>query len=123
LSSTGANLLFTHFSFGGGLEIGRLNVFALGRWNISTNFTEFGDSYDRVRGNILAYPLLAGVQSDASIMNDLERDGAVPYGATDLQRISSNDSGSGTPTTITGNGVDRFWQGRQLVFGISFRFL
>ncbi len=124
LSTVGSNLWFTNFSFGGGLEIGRLNVFATGRWFLSTDFSDLGASYDRVRGNILAYPLLVGAQNDRSAMNDLERDEAVPYGATDLERESTNgSSANGTPTTVTGNGVDRFWKGRHLVFGISIRFL
>lgn len=124
LSSVGSNLWFTKFSFGGGLEIGRFNVFAQGRWYMRSKFSELGRSYDRVRGNILAYPFLVGAQNDRRAMNDLERDGAVPYGATDLERVGTNDSSvNGTPTTVTGNGVDRFWQGRHFVFGVAFRFL
>jgi len=124
LSSVGPNLWFTNFSFGGGLEIGRFNLFAQGRWYMRSKFSDFGRSYDRVRGNILAYPFLVGAQNDRRAMNDLERDGAVSYGATDLERISTGDTTTGgSGTTVTGNGVDRFWQGRHLVFGLSFRFL
>lgn len=122
LSSAGTNMWFTHLSFGGGLEIGRFNFFATGRWYISAEFTELGDSYERVRGNILAYPLLVGAQNDQRVLNDVERDGVVPFGATDLERMTSDGSG-GTGSTSTGNGVDRFWEKRHFIFGLSIRFL
>lgn len=124
LSSVGPNLWFTNFAFGGGLEIGRLNFFAQGRWYMASSFSDLGRSYERVRGNILAYPFLVGVQNDRRAMNDLERDGAVSYGATDLERVNTGSTSTGTTgTTVTGNGMDRFWQGRHLVLGVSFRFL
>ncbi len=122
LSGGATNMWFTHLSFGGGLEIGRFNFFATGRWYISAEFTELGESYQRVRGNILAYPLLVGAQNDQRTMNELERDGAVPFGATDLERMSS-DGSAGTGSTSTGNGVDRFWEKRHFIFGLSFRIL
>lgn len=123
IGSMGTNMLFTHFSAGGGLELGRFNVFVLGRFLSSSSFAQVGREFDRLRGNILAYPVLAGAGDDRRAMSDLERDGAVPYGALDLERERSGDtSGSTDTTTITGNGVDRFWQSRHLLLGLSFRF-
>ena len=123
IGSMGSNILFTHFSVGGGLELGRFNLFALGRFLSSSSFAQVGRDFDRLRGNIVAYPVLAGAGDDQRALSDLERDGALPYGALDLERERSSDpSGSGTPTTIKGNGVDRFWQSRYLTIGLSFRF-
>lgn len=123
IGSMGSNILFTHFSAGGGLEVGRFNVFVLGRFLSSSSFNQVGRDFDRLRGNIIAYPVLAGAGEDQRALSDLERDGAVPYGALDLERVRTSDSsGSSETTTIKGNGVDRFWQSRHLVLGLSFRF-
>jgi hypothetical protein len=122
MGSVGRHLYFTHMSFGGGIEMGRFNLSVLGRYHLSSKFTDLGRAYDRVRGNIVAYPLLAGVDEDRRVMSDLERDGAIRYGALDLERIRSGDQYSGGGTT-TGNGVDRFWQRGHLLFGVAFRFL
>jgi hypothetical protein len=122
MGSVGQHLYFTHMSFGGGVEMGRFNVSVMGRYHLATKFTDVGRAYDRVRGNIVAYPLLAGVGDDRRVMSDLERDGAIRYGAMDLERIRSGDQYSGGGST-TGNGVDRSWQRGHLFFGVSYRFL
>lgn len=122
LPKSGADIWTTLFTFGGGLEVGRLNFFGQGRFLLASKFTEAGRSYDRVRGNILAYPLLAGADQQDRVLADLAHDGAIPYGATGLERIrSSNEGGAGS--TITGNGADRFWRSGQVLVGVSFRFL
>lgn len=124
LSGVGNDLWFTHMSFGGGVELGRFSAFALGRWYLSSTFSQDGSSFDRVRGNILALPLLAGASDDRATMTDLARDGAVPFGALGLERERASDPSTGTPGgTVKGNGVDRFWDGGQLLFGVAFRFL
>ncbi len=122
LSKTGTDIWTSHFSFGGGLELGRINVFALGRFLLASKFSEAGRNFERVRGNIIAYPLLAGVDGMDRTLADLARDGAVPYGALDLERLRTGQD-AGSSTTVTGNGADRFWQGSHLMLGISFRFL
>ena len=124
LEGVGSNLLFTHLSIGGGLEIGRFNVFVMGRNYLVNRFQEGGRSFERIRGNILAYPVLAGASDDRRVMSDLQRDGAVPFGAMYLERQRNADPSSGTTGgTVRGNGVDRFWDGGQLLFGVAFRFL
>lgn len=125
IGSMGSNLLFTHFSVGGGVELGRFNLFALGRFISSSSFTKEAPtrSFDRVRGNILAFPALAGAGDDPRAMSDLARDGALLYGALDLERerTTTDNSGNGSTTTTKGNGVDMFWQSSHLLLGLSYR--
>jgi hypothetical protein len=121
IESVGRDLWFTHFSAGGGFEVGRFNVYALGRFLSSSKFTLGSRGFDRLRGNILAYPFLTGAQGDARAMSDLALNGAVPYGAIGLERERNTDN-TGDTVTVTGNGVDRFWMDRHLVLGIAYRF-
>lgn len=115
------NLLLTHASFGGGVEMGRFNLFLQGKYLLSTTFTDMGRSYDRVRGNILALPLLAGADRDTRTLSDLQRDGIVRFGALDLERERAVEEG-GAGTTIRGNGVSRFLETSHLMMGFAFRF-
>lgn len=122
ISSMGRDIWLTHFSFGGGLEIGRFQVFALGRFLGTTKFRDTGTQYDRLRGNAIAYPWLAGAWEDPRVNSELWRDGAVAYGATDLERNRVTDATlPGEEQRVQGNGVDRFWKRQQLVFGVNIR--
>ena len=122
LGSTGSEIWFTHFTFGGGVEFGRFNLFAQGRWFAATTFRQPGSEFQRVRGNITAFPFLVGADQDARVQGEVLSNGAVPYGAMDLERITGGDTPGGG-TTVTGNGVDRLWQRGYFLFGLSFRFL
>lgn len=122
ISSMGRDIWLTHFSFGGGLEIGRFQVFALGRFLSTTKFRDLGREYHRLRGNAIAYPWLAGAWDDPRVSSELWRDGAVAYGATDLERDRVTDATlPGEEQRVQGNGVDRFWKRQQLVFGVNIR--
>ena len=114
------DIFLTHMSFGAGIEFGRFQVFAQGRFMLSTHFSDLGRGYDRVRGNILAYPTLAGASTDGRTLTDLEQDGVVLFGATDLEHVRATD-GTGEGITVNGNGVFRYWDDRQYIIGLSFR--
>jgi hypothetical protein len=115
------DLYLTHMTLGSGVEIGRLHLFVQGRFLVSTKFSDMGRSYDRVRGNILALPMIAGAAQDARTSSELARDGVVTYGAMDLEREGVAQD-NGQTSTVTGNGVSRFWDAQHLVLGLSFRF-
>lgn len=116
------DLYFSHWTLGGGIEVGRLHLFVQGRFLISTRLNEMGRGYDRVRGNILALPALWGADGDARTLAELGRDEVVRYGAMDMESVLDADE-SGQGRTITANGVSRFWDEQYLMLGISFRFL
>ena len=119
-NSIGSEIWLTHFSLGAGLELGRFNLFASKRWYTTATFENKGNKYERVRGNIIAYPLLAGSNEDQGLLTELGGH-AVIYGATGLEKAPSYSTD--TNKTITGNGVSRLDVKGYFIFGLSFRFL
>jgi hypothetical protein len=114
VASMGTNMWYMHWSIGGGMELGRFNVFCHNRFMLSSRFHRSGEEYIRIRGNALAMPVIAGAGMDPKVMRRLEADGALPFGSTTAG--SSSDAKSGSK-----NGVDRFRDGRYVTFGIGFR--
>jgi len=120
-NSIGSEIWLTHFSVGAGLELGRFNLFASKRWYTMSKFEKNGQNYERIRGNIIAFPLLAGANEDPGVHTELDG-GAVLYGATDLEKAPYSNT-STSNESITGNGVSRFGVKGYFLFGLSYRFL
>ena len=113
------NLWFSHGSIGAGLAFGRFNVFAMGRFLFSSGLTKEGKDHNRIRGNLLAIPMLAGAAEDPDIAAKLERDGVIPFARTGLSKTDEGES-VGDSAELA-NGVSRFWDPSQWMVGVSFR--
>lgn len=119
--NVGKNLLFSHYNVGGGVSYGKFSFFAQARFLFRSIIPSGRDKFRRVRGNILAIPVLAGAGSDPGTIDQLERDGAIRFGATGISK------GDETSNTHNGdklaNGVSKFWNGTQWTIGVAFRIL
>ncbi len=114
VASMGANMWYMSWSFGGGMEVGRFNVFLHNRFMLSSQFHRSGQEYDRIRGNALAMPIIAGAAWDDKVLRRLDADGAIAFGST-------TEGSNSAAQSATKNGVDRFRNGRYLSFGVGFR--
>lgn len=111
------SLLFSHGNVGGGTSYGRFTFFAQARFLFTSTLTSKQRDVKRVRGNVLAIPLLAGADADPAIAEKLERDGVVVFGATGL---SKKEQESLTDNEGLANGASEFWDSSQWIFGVAF---
>ena len=88
------------------------------RFFLAQGYTVKNRDFSRVRGNILAVPVIAGASEDPAIAEQLERDGIVLYGRTDLTK--TNEKGSVTDNADLAYGVSQFWDTTNWSIGLSF---
>lgn len=112
------NLFFSHGSVGCGVTKGRFMLSGHARFFLAQGYTVKNRDFARVRGNILAVPVIAGASTDPAIVAQLERDGIIPYGRTDLTK--TNEKGSVTDNADLAYGVSKFWDTTNWSIGLSF---
>jgi len=114
-----SNVVFTRAMVGGGVDLGRVRVFMRVQRTVSAVLEQDGGKYSRVRGNVLALPVLAEAWKDPEVAATLDAGGVVPYGRTDIPR--NTDNGATAQSSDRAHGVDRFWDRTQAVLGVAFR--
>lgn len=114
-----SNLVWTRAMVGGGMDVGRFRMFLRVQRTVSSALEIGEDKYRRVRGNVLALPVLAEAWNDAEVAATLAAGGVVPYGRTDIPRNA--DTEAPAASSEKAHGVDRFWNSTQAVLGLSFR--
>ena len=114
-----SNVVWTRAMVGGGMDMGRFRVFLRVQRTVSSALEIGEDKYRRVRGNVLALPVLAEAWNDAEVAATLAAGGGGPYGRTDIPRNAGSDAP--TQSSDKAHGVDRFWDNTQAVLGLSFR--
>lgn len=108
------NLFLGTFHFGLGGEKGRFCLAFAWRSLIPKTFGGTYKGYKRIKGDIIAMPAMNETESNSnSIRLALENDGAVRYGATNIQAEQGN--------TRTGNGVGRFMDTSNFMITLAFR--
>lgn len=112
------NLFFSHGSIGCGVSKGRFMLSGQARFFLAQGYTVKNRDFSRVRGNIFVVPVIAGASEDPAIAGQLERDGIIPYGRTDLTK--TNDKGSVTDNADLAYGVSKFWDTTDWSVGLSF---
>lgn len=110
------SVVFTRAMMGGGVDLGRFRVFLRVQRTVSGSLEQDGETFRRVRGNVLALPLIAEAWSDPEVAATLTAGGIVPYGRTDIPL----DGDGPAQSSERAPGVDRFWDRTQAVLGISF---
>lgn len=114
-----SNAVFTRAMLGGGMDLGRFRVFLRVQRTVSSALEIGDEKYRRVRGNVLALPVIAESWKDPEVAATLAAGGVVPYGRTDIPR--NGDSDSPAQSSDKAHGVDRFWDRTQAVLGLAFR--
>jgi len=114
-----SNVLFTRAMVGGGMDLGRFRVFLRVQSTVSSAWEQEEGKYRRVRGNVLALPVIAEAWNDPEVAATLDAGGVVPYGRTGIPRNADDDAGA--QSSDKANGVDRFWDRTQAVLGLAFR--
>jgi len=114
-----SNAVFTRAMLGGGMDVGRFRVFLRVQRTVSSALEIGDDKYRRVRGNVLALPVIAESWKDPEVVATLAAGGVVPYGRTDIPR--NGDSDAPAQSSDKAHGVDRFRDRTQAVLGLSFR--
>ena len=90
-----------------------------GHFLFTKEYSYKGTDYDRVRGNLLVVPILAGATDDPEIASTLAQGGIVPFGRTDITRTSNE--GTSTDSANLAKGVSRFWDRSYWTLGLSFQ--
>ena len=113
-----SNALFTRVHVAAGISYRRFAFFLECGRLMASNIDYYEQRHDRMRGNVLSVPFLAGVDTDDEVSSEIENDGAVVFGRTDMPKGSN---GSSAESADRVNGISRFWNGQQWSLGISFR--
>lgn len=113
------NILFSNAGAGGGVAFGRFMISCQGHFLFTKEYSYKGTDYDRVRGNLLVVPILAGATDDPEIASTLAQGGIVPFGRTDITRTSNE--GTSTDSANLAKGVSRFWDRSYWTLGLSFQ--
>jgi hypothetical protein len=114
-----SSLVFTRAMVGGGMDLGRFRVFLRVQHTVSQALELEGANYRRVRGNVLALPVIAEAWKDPEVAATLDAGGVVPFGTADTPR--NTDNGSAAQSSDRVQGVDRFWDRTQALLGVAFR--
>lgn len=111
------HLLFTRAHVGAGARFRRFSAGVRAQRMMAKDLTYRGAGYERVRGNILAIPFLAGAAEDADLQEELDANGVALYGRSGLAKKEASD-GSGTSDDLFG--ISRFWDRTTWVASLTF---
>lgn len=114
------SLYFVNGSAGVGVTWKRFELAVQSRTCFTSIYTREGIDHRRVRGNLLAMPLLAGVDQDAEVMATLDGGGVITYAHMGLSGKDEDDGlGNGDEGAAA---VARYWDGQHWLVRLAYRF-
>ncbi|HRF79941.1 MAG TPA: hypothetical protein PL070_07620 [Flavobacteriales bacterium] len=114
------NLYFVNGNAGLGVAWKRFELVVYSRSYFTSIYTREGTDHRRVRGNLLAMPLLAGVDQDAEVQAALDGGGVISYARMGL---SGKDEDDGLSNGDDGaSAVARYWDGQHWLVRLAYRF-
>jgi hypothetical protein len=114
-----SSVVLTRAMVGGGMDLGRFRVFLRVQRTVSSTLEQDEEKYRRVRGNVLALPVIAEAWNDPEVAATMAAGGVVPYGRTHIPLNGNSDAPA--QSSDKAHGVDRYWDHTQAVLGLAFR--
>lgn len=111
------HLLFTRAHLGVGARFRKFGIGVRAQRSIAKDLTYRGATYQRVRGNVLAMPFLAGASEDADLAQEVQDNGIAIYARSGLAKKEATDGSASSEGLY---GLSRFWDRTTWLLSLTF---